>query len=87
MATPSVCYLLEVTEDMTIAELVIGKEASSFNTVDGDVACFNFSRSEDNVKEGLEVFVLSLKSMDVGVCPCRDYSLVHIPPNGGTYVT
>ena len=48
-----------------------------------DVACFNFSQSEDDIKEGLEVVVLTLNTTDSAVCLGRDFSLVNIPPNGG----
>lgn len=66
-------FFLGSSDHVTIiAELVVGKEASSFNTVVDDIVCFNFNRSEDEIKEGLEVVVLSLNSLDPGVRPCRD---------------
>ncbi len=60
--------------------------ASSFNTVEGDVDCFNFSQSEDGIKEGLQLFILRLNSSDPNVCLGRDLSLVNVLPNGGESV-
>lgn len=56
--------------------------ATSNNTVLNDVTCFNFSQSDDAIKEGLEVFALLLSSADPNVCLGRDLALITIQPNG-----
>ena len=68
-----------------LASLTLGEGASSFNSVTGDVACFNFSQDDDAVKEGLEVFALLLSSEDPNVCLGRDLAGLFIPPNGSKY--
>ena len=67
-----------------IADLTLGETASSFLSITNDLACFNYTHTEDQVKEGLEVFILSLSSTDPNVCLGRDTTLVRVPPNGGT---
>ena len=74
--------LLESVE-VPLANLVLGQDASSSNSVVGDVDCFNFSQSENGIKEGLEVFLLRLKSSDLNVCLGRDLTVVNVLPNGG----
>ena len=71
------------SEESLVANLALGEGANSFNTVDSDTACFNYTQTEDLVKEGLEVIVLSLDSTDPNVCFGRDSTLVRVPPNGG----
>lgn len=74
---------LHITPE-SVAKLVVGEGASPFNTIVGDVVCFNVSRSDDGIKEGLEVTILTLTSDDDSVRLGRDFTLVNVLPNGGT---
>ena len=71
------------SESIVLDTLTLGEGASSSNTITDSRACLNYTQSDDQTKEGLELFVLSLKSEDPDVCLGQETTLVRIPPNGG----
>ena len=66
-----------------IADVVIGSGARSNNTIVNMISCFNFSATEDEIKERTEVIFLTLNTSDPSVCVGRDFTLVYVQPNGG----
>ena len=70
-----------------VTELIVGRSATYNNTIMDSVSCFNYSHSEDDVKEGLEMVYLTLNTSDSGVCLGRDLAFVNVPPNGGMQIS
>ena len=64
---------------------MFGRNSTFSSTIRSEISCFNFTLSDDRIKEGLEVLTLVVNSSDPGVILGRDAALVVIAPNGGRY--
>ena len=78
-------YFIENNEAVRNVDLVIGEGANQGDPFDAREYCFEITMGEDDLKEGVEFFSLSLQTDDSCVWLSQSLTLLRVLPNGGTH--
>ena len=65
------------------ATVILGENATSTTSVTDDVVCYMQSIVDENIKEGVSVLFVTLRSNDSAAAFGRDLSVINVPPSDG----